>query len=634
MRSLIITLFLSFFFLTKAQIVYNAYAKVTNISGTTFTVSNLTEPASFSFTVGEDIIFHQTQDDVIGTNTANVATFGDVGNIQSAGLWEQKTLSSIVRSGTNATLTVSSAIVNSYNTGANSSLQIITLKRLSAAAFTTTNDITATAWDGNIGGVVAIEVGTDLTLNNNIFADGLGFRLGSVSNNNGAGCESGLYISNSANKGEKGESIYKRTNANFRYAQANILNGGGGGINHNGGGGGGGNWTAGGQGGPGWNGSAGGCSPSSGGHGGLALSSYSLNRIFMGGGGGGSQQNNSIGSSGANGGGIVIVKANRLITSGACGTPRRISANGNTAPNTTGGFNDAAGGGGAAGTVILQINTFSVVGTCQLNVQANGGDGGSSPFGTTHAGGGAGGQGVVVYSASQPTSNVTTQTNNGNPGCNNNSNPCNNSAGSASGSNGSGVFTNIGGFLPITLIDFEAKYQGNKKVKLSWKTATEINNDYFTLEKSSDGVNFEFLEEIKTKAKHGNSTQAIPYHTIDFSPFIGTTYYKLTQIDKNGVYKSYPIVSVSIEKVNPISLSVYPNPNAGTFSLNYSNVVEEQFQIVIYDNLGKIVFNKTYYNSIQNGNVMLNINGVLANGVYNCVLKSQKEQQSIRMLLK
>ena len=371
-------LFLFFVFVglqVKSQVIYNAYANITNYSGTSFTVNNLTEPASFSFAVGGNVILMQIQDNVIGTNTANVATFGDIAGIQSAGLWEERTINAINRSGTNATITLNAAPTNTYNTGNNSRFQLISLRRLSAGAFTTTNNITATPWNGDIGGVVAIEVGTDLTLNHNISADGIGFRGGVVSNNNGSGCTTGYWTGNSNERGEKGEGIYRRTDNNLRYGQAKLINGGGGGIFHNGGGGGGGNWTAGGPGGPGWNGNASGCTPGAGGIGGLSLSTFfTTNRIFMGGGGGGAQQNNGYGSGGANGGGIVIIKANRIITVGPCGAPLRISANGNSASNTGGGgFNDAAGGGGAAGTVVLQVANYSISPSCSLHILANGG---------------------------------------------------------------------------------------------------------------------------------------------------------------------------------------------------------------------------------------------------------------------
>ncbi len=571
-------------YLTKSQVIYNAYASVSNSSGASFTIATVDE-TNHTFVNGEQVIVMQMQDDVIGTNTLNTASFGNLSTIKSAGLWELRTIQSQTRSGGGVlqTLTFTTPLANTYNVGINSSLQVISFRRLSAGAFTSTNDITALPWNGNIGGVVAIEVVTDFTLNHSIFADGLGFRLGVVSNDDGSGCTSGVYFSNSANYGEKGEGIYKSTDPNFRYAQGKILTGGGGGVTHNGGGGGGGNFTAGGMGGPGWDGSFAGCTPSAAGDGGIDLSAFILpSRIFMGGGGGGAQQNNGLGSNGANGGGIVIVKANRLITNNTCASPIRISANGNTAPNTTGGFNDAAGGGGAAGSVVLQIPTYSISGTCPLTIQSNGGDGGSSPFGTTHAGGGAGGQGVVVFSAAQPTLNTVTSTNNGNPGCNDNSNPCTNLASAASGSNNLGIFSGINGVLPIELLNFEAQLNSKNKVDLSWGIASSKNIHSFSIERSKDGLIWETLDfniELKSNIGVQNYTQ------VDYSPLKGISYYRLKIKEVNGLFTYSPTRVIEL-KTNLPSINIYPNPSQAYFFITSSDEISN-LKYQVYDVIGK-----------------------------------------------
>lgn len=601
MKRLVLIPLFFIYFSGFAQVVYNAYAKVTNISGTTFTVSDLTEPASYSFAASEKIIIMQMQDNVIGANTNNNATFGDIGNIQSAGLWEEITLSSIVRSGTNATVTLASNPTNTYNIGTNSSVQIITLRRLSATAFTTTNNITGTAWNGNIGGVVAIEVGTDLTLQHSISANALGFRGGSFSNNHsGATCtapSATVYIINDNQRGFKGEGIYKSTDVSYSNARGKIANGGGGGNHHNGGGGGGGNWTAGGLGGNGYN----NCTANPGGGlGGLSLSSYIVNnRIFMGGGGGGGQRNNSTGSNGGRGGGIVIIKADRVLTGATCGSPINISANGETAAS---GNNDGQGGGGAAGTVVLKVNSFSLSATCPVTISANGGNGGRANDGAAHAGGGSGAQGIVVFSAAQPTSNATTQTNNGTPGCNNNSNPCNNSAGSASGTNGSGILPNIGGGLPVELIQFDAKKQGNH-VLLTWTTASETNNDFFTIERSEDAITFIALENIKSKAKNGNSKNKLSYFAKDFKPINGINYYRIAQTDFNGTHKKHYTISLYNTENDPSNFNyvVYPNPNKGSFNIQFDGIVnKENVLINLFDVSGKLLKEETFELTPQN----------------------------------
>ena len=376
---------------SNAQVIYNAYAKVSAISGSSvLTLTNVDE-ANHTFTIGGNVIIMQMQDDVIGTNTTNVSTFGDLSAINNAGIYEVRSI--IARSpaaGTTTSITLSSPISASYNTGANSSLQLITFRDL-GTNFTTTSDITGLTWDGNVGGVIAIEVTNTLTLNHSVSANAIGFRGGAPSVNDGGGCNSTNYIINSNTYGYKGEGIYKSTSATFNNGRGHLLNGGGAGNPHNAGGAGGGNYSAGGNGGPGY-----GCSPVAGGIGGISLSTQiSAGRIFMGGGGGGPQRNNSYVSTGGNGGGIILIKATMLLTNTTCGSPIGITANGGTAINVG---NDGAGGGGAAGTIVLNVNTFSVSSTCTLAINANGGGGGSCTDGTQHAGGGGGGQGALFDS--------------------------------------------------------------------------------------------------------------------------------------------------------------------------------------------------------------------------------------------
>ncbi|MFO0357052.1 MAG: T9SS type A sorting domain-containing protein [Sphingobacteriaceae bacterium] len=617
----------------KSQVTYNSYARISNISGTTMTVTNLTETPNFSFAVSGNVLLMQMQDDVIGANTTNASTFGDLGTNASVGLWEQKTISSITRSGTTATIVLSSALVNSYNTGANSSLQIISFPLLNAAAFTTSANISGTAWTGSVGGIVAFEVGTTLTLNHNISANALGFKGGTVSTNyypGGTTCDTvvNTWRQGSNIRGQKGEGIYKITNAIYEHGKAKCLNGGGGGSNINAGGGGGGNWTAGGDGGPGWPGTC--PSPGAAGRGGISLSTLiPLNRIFMGGGGGGGQQNNSSSTPGGRGGGIVVVKAGTLTTSGTCANPRIISANGQSV--TTGG-SDGQGGAGAGGSIVLQISTFNVLSTCQLSVTANGANGGTVNT-STHAGGGAGGQGVIVYSIAQPTTNVTSQTNNGIPGCNNNSVPCNSAAGSASGTNGSGILSPVGGFLPIELISFKAQKQGNH-VLLTWVTSSETNNDYFTIEKSSDAISFSNLEKVKTKAKNGNSSKAIEYSAKDFSPYTGTSYYRLKQTDLNGASKQHQIVSVDNPQLSDVKISVYPNPNYGNFTIEFSGINKESdMDIQLFDISGKQLFSQHLNAGFNTNTINVIPSERLTAGVYICNIISQGVKFPVKVVV-
>jgi hypothetical protein len=629
--NLYLIIILAFFIqlITHSQTIINAYGRITNQSGTTFTLNNV-NTSHHSFNAGEMVIIMQMQDDVIGTNTTNASTFGSISSIGSAGLWEIRTISGVTVSGTNATITVSTPLTNTYNYGTNSSVQMITFRQLSTGNYTTTSNITGLAWNGSIGGVIAFQVGDNLYLNHNISADGIGFRGGVVSNNTAGGCETNVWRTNSADRGEKGEGIYLRTNANFRYGQAKIINGGGGGIFHNGGGGGGGNFTAGGQGGPGWNGSSSGCSPGAGGQGGVSLSSYIAgNRIFMGGGGGGANMNNGFGTAGERGGGIILIKADTIFTTGSCSPARRISANGLNSANTTGGGNDASGGAGAGGSIILQVNGYSVVAGCSLNIQSNGGNGGTSLFSSTHAGGGGGGQGVIIFSGNQPTLNVSATTLNGNGGCNTNASPCTSSAQPGQGTNNTGIFSNLNNPLPVELLYFFASYDSEISAsKINWVTINEINNKKFIIKKSCDGMNFIFLTEKNSQSINGNSTNRLEYHALDMAPCEGENYYMLIQEDLNGIQRVKGITTVLVRSDKKVFFSIFPNPNSGEFFIDFTGISDNTLlQIQLTDLNGKILYDEQVWSNDLKNNHKINPNkNLISCGTYICNIILVKEE--------
>ncbi|NQX98097.1 MAG: hypothetical protein HRT73_09495, partial [Flavobacteriales bacterium] len=89
--------------------------------------------------------------------------------------------------------------------------------------------------------------------------------------------------------------------------------------------------------------------------------------------------------------------------------------------------------------------------------------------------------------------------------------------------------------LPITLLSFEAT-ANEDKVDLKWSTSTEINNGFFTIERSADAKNW---EEIVTTNGAGNSNQTIEYFETDYEPLEGVSYYRLKQTDFNGQYEYF-----------------------------------------------------------------------------------------------
>lgn len=581
-RSILLTFCLTYFIVPKLQAQVNAYAKVTAISGRVLTVTSVNESYD-TFEDGEKIIIMQMQDDVIG-DVSNASTFGSLGSIKSAGIYEVQRITSHTESaGLPNTITVSANISNTFNFGSNSSVQIISFRSYGNPDYTTAADMVAMDWNGTVGGVLAIEVPGTLTLAHNLTANAAGFIGGTRSGTgNSAICDTASWItSNYAASGRKGESIYKISTTGYVFGRAKNLNGGGGGNLHNGGGGGGGNYTTGGDGGPGYF-----CESSPvGGQGGISLStSISASRIFMGGGGGGGHQNNGAGTAGADGGGIILITAKQIATSGSCGAIT-ISANGGVGTTTTGIGNDGAGGGGAGGSIVLSVKTFSIASGCTLSVSSNGGPGGSVNNSQSHGGGGGGSQGVVIYSSAQPTTNITTTTTGGVGGCNERT--CSTSAGSAGGTSNSGIVSGAGNTpLPVSLLYFKGLYnEQSRSVELRWATASELNNDYFTLERSANGEDFVTLGTVK-----GSETSSTPnkYEYSDDAVKAGVYYYRLSQTDLDGTTVRNGIIRIELDGSAEPFVSVYPNPvtKGGNITIDLIDVPNDVYTVAILDRQG------------------------------------------------
>ncbi len=93
--------------------------------------------------------------------------------------------------------------------------------------------------------------------------------------------------------------------------------------------------------------------------------------------------------------------------------------------------------------------------------------------------------------------------------------------------------------LPVELLSFEATFEDN--VKITWSTATEINNEFFSLERSEDGVEFYEIARIEG---NGNSNEMIEYSFEDDSYKSGVAYYRLTQVDFDGQYEIFKAIRV------------------------------------------------------------------------------------------
>ena len=171
-----------------------------------------------------------------------------------------------------------------------------------------------------------------------------------------------------------------------------------------------------------------------------------------------------------------------------------------------------------------------------------------------------------------------------------------------------------GSSLPIELVSFSSQCTNNSVV-LNWATATEINNNFFTIERSADGEEF---TQIATLKGAGNSNSLLNYSTVDENPIYGTSYYRLKQTDYNGSSVIYSNIVVNYSG-SPSICNVFPNPNAGN-EINFSFIATntgDNFHVYISDITGRIVFEKVLIADSKDINTYtINLESNLSKGIY------------------
>ncbi|WMN11424.1 T9SS type A sorting domain-containing protein [Marivirga salinae] len=165
------------------------------------------------------------------------------------------------------------------------------------------------------------------------------------------------------------------------------------------------------------------------------------------------------------------------------------------------------------------------------------------------------------------------------------------------------------GPLPINLLYFKGELKNNY-TKLSWETSSEINNDYFEIQKSKDCENF---EPIGTVEGNGTTNSKSNYAYSDYSVNSGKTYYRFKQLDYDGQFSYSPIVNIDYQNRNG-QLVLAPNPaqNEVQILLENSNVLN--CNVAIYDQMGKLMIQENF-DLKDNPDVKLDIS-LLVTGVY------------------
>jgi hypothetical protein len=183
--------------------------------------------------------------------------------------------------------------------------------------------------------------------------------------------------------------------------------------------------------------------------------------------------------------------------------------------------------------------------------------------------------------------------------------------------------------LPIELVSFAAKC-ASSKVEITWETASEQNNDYFTIEKSLDGINFYTLNTVNAS---GNNSRGQKYHSEDNESFNGIVYYRLKQTDKNGASKTFHVISASGCGSAGSSVAVYPNPSAGSFNVDVAGKAGDQVSVSVMDVVGRECVSRSGFLSKDLETIAVEPLIQLAPGVYTVIITLNEAVHQKKMVI-
>lgn len=645
---------------------------IADLSGATSFTNSVNAFSAAALGQGDLVMIMQVQGaDITTTDDAN---YGAITAYNNTGSYEVRTVYGV----TNNTIFLCQNLAHTYTVGDRNRTQVIRIPRLSSLNISSGVTLTGLTWDGQAGGVVAIESQTNMVIDGIITATAIGFRGGVDDKNNSS--TSGqpavtLYRSTTNLTATKGESIAGNaddynTYLNGSNGRGAPANGGGGGNGHNTGGGGGsnastngalGNWngtglkdittpawiaaweleatsfstdisTGGGRGGysygntnqdaltlaPGSSAWGGDRRNNVGGFGGRPLDYNNNSRIFMGGGGGAGEGNNNSAGNGGNGGGIIFLHA-----SGSINGTGTITASGQNGFDTQNSNIDAAGGAGGGGAIVA-IASSPVTG---VSFHADGGVGGNQLYlaGEAEGPGGGGGGGFITTTATSVVRTVNGGTNGISYSALVTEFMPNGATIGASGTIAIRTYNDFascdpqGYVLPIRFVSFTANGDLNNN-KLQWTIGGDASQSRFEIESSVDGINFSRKSSISVT----DNEKTVFNHTDNQMSNSSVIYYRIKWIGAGNkfIYSETRSIKTDKEAITGTP-SLYPNPAGNDLYFSIPSEWQgKKIRLQIFDISGKLTAN--FEKQINQQIEKLDIQS-LVKGVYLIKASTEKE---------
>jgi hypothetical protein len=184
--------------------------------------------------------------------------------------------------------------------------------------------------------------------------------------------------------------------------------------------------------------------------------------------------------------------------------------------------------------------------------------------------------------------------------------------------------------LPVSLMSFTAFNSGNYN-ELHWITASELNNDFFTVERSINGFEWEVVGVVDGA---GNTSSAQYYRMNDENPYFPVTYYRLYQTDFDGNKSYSDIVSVNSNSFESDFISsIFPNPSSGYATFTYNGRdFENPINVEVINEMGQVVYAVAYLD-IHKGMPATLRTSDLATGMYQVVFTQGETKQNQKLAI-
>ncbi|HMH20966.1 MAG TPA: T9SS type A sorting domain-containing protein, partial [Puia sp.] len=176
--------------------------------------------------------------------------------------------------------------------------------------------------------------------------------------------------------------------------------------------------------------------------------------------------------------------------------------------------------------------------------------------------------------------------------------------------------------LPVKLLYFQCNKVNSSLIDIAWATSSEQNSDYFTVERSADGINFVPIGVVRAA---GNSDLELSYRMADPSPLKGVSYYRLkvTDLDGGFIYSTVDMVN----NVYQSNLVVYPNPTKNSLYINFND--DHAVSVSVIDNTGRVVIPHL---RPLNSTIIVDVSG-LQTGLYFVLIDLEDKTRVVKKIM-